>query len=121
MTAGPHTLLRFSLVFVWLATALASVWELEGQSRAVLNAAGVHDAWLVRSLVLSGAALDAVLGLALWLRPVPRTYLAALAVMLLMTLLASVLDPSLWLHPLGPLTKNIPMAVMLWVLAKTPP
>ncbi|MDP3653905.1 MAG: DoxX-like family protein [Rhodoferax sp.] len=121
MTAGQHTLLRFSLVFVWLATALVSVWELNGQSSAVLHAAGVHDAWLVRSLVWSGAGLDALLGLALWLYPLHRTYLAALAAMLLMTLLASVLDPSLWLHPLGPLTKNIPMAAALWILAKTPP
>ncbi|OGB30005.1 MAG: epimerase [Burkholderiales bacterium RIFCSPLOWO2_12_FULL_61_40] len=121
MTAGHHTLLRYSLVFVWLATALTSVWELDGQSSAVLHAAGVDDAWLVRGLVLSGAAVDALLGLALWLRPVRSTYLAALAVMLMMTLVATVLDPSLWLHPLGPLTKNMPMAAALWILAKTPP
>ena len=121
MTAAHPTPLRVSLVCVGLATALASVWELEGQSRAVLHAAGVHDAWLVRGLVVSGAAVDALLGLALWLRPARATYLAALAVMLLMTLVATVLDPGLWLHPLGPLTKNIPMAAALWILAKTPP
>ena len=39
--------------------------------------------------------------------------------MLVMTALASVLDPSLWLHPLGPLTKNVPIAAALWVLAGT--
>lgn len=121
MTAGHHKLLRYSLVLVWLATALASVWELDGQSSAVLRAAGVHDTWLVRGLVVSGAAVDALLGLALWLRPVRSTYLAALAVMLLMTLVATVLDPALWLHPLGPLTKNMPIAAVLWILAKTPP
>jgi hypothetical protein len=38
--------------------------------------------------------------------------------MLLMTLVATILYPSLWLHPLGPLTKNIPAAAALLILAK---
>ena len=25
---------------------------------------------------------------------------------------------ALWLHPLGPLTKNVPIAIALWVLAR---
>jgi hypothetical protein len=29
-----------------------------------------------------------------------------------------VLNPGLWLHPLGPLLKNIPIAAVLWVLAR---
>ena len=108
--------LRFSLVFVWLATALASVWELHGQSRALL--AGVHNPVLVQWLILGGAGVDAVLALAMYLKPVRTTYLAALALMLAMTLVATVLDPALWLHPLGPLTKNLPIAAILWVLAR---
>ena len=110
--------LRFSLVFVWLATALASVWELHGQSRALLAAAGVHNLVLAQALILGGAGADAVLALAMYLKPVRTTYLAALALMLAMTLVATVLDPALWLHPLGPLTKNLPIAAILWVLAR---
>lgn len=113
--------LRLSIVFVWLATAIASVWELQGQSMQLLQAAGVRDASLARWLILAGAGVDLVLGLAMLLRPVRWTYLAALAVMALMTLVASILDPSLWLHPLGPLTKNIPIAVLLLILARTKP
>ena len=30
MTARDHHLLRYSLVFVWLTTALVSVWETDG-------------------------------------------------------------------------------------------
>jgi hypothetical protein len=40
--------LRWSLVFVWLATAFVSVWELNGQSLQLLTAAGVkttHSLW----------------------------------------------------------------------------
>lgn len=113
--------LRLSIVFVWLATAIASVWELQGQSAQLLLGAGVRDASLARWLVLAGAGVDAVLGLAMLLWPARWTYLAALAVMGLMTLVASILDPSLWLHPLGPLTKNLPIATLLFILARAKP
>lgn len=112
--------LRMSLVFVWLWTAAVSVWELQGQSRNLLLAGGIADASMANVLVLSGAALDVLLGLCLWLRPSRPAYLLALAAMLLLTLVATVLSPSLWLHPLGPLSKNVPIAAMLWVLARKP-
>lgn len=41
--------------------------------------------------------------------------------MLLMTFTATLLVPALWLHPLGPLTKNLPIAVALLLLARHPP
>lgn len=113
--------LRLSIVAVWLSTAIVSVWELQGQSAQLLLAAGVRDASLARVLILAGAGVDAALGLAMLLWPARWSYLAALAVMALMTLVASVLDPSLWLHPLGPLTKNLPIAALLLVLAKAKP
>jgi len=112
--------LHLSLVFVWLWTAVVSVWELKGQSRALLVASGVSDDRVANALVLAGAVLDAILGLWLLLRPTCPAYLLALATMVVMTLVATVLSPSLWLHPLGPLSKNIPIAVVLWVLARKP-
>ena len=112
--------LRLSIVFVWLATAIVSVWELQGQSRALLVAGGVSDTGVANGLVLAGAVLDAILGLWLLLRPTRPAYLMALATMVVMTLVATVLSPSLWLHPLGPLSKNIPIAVVLWMLARKP-
>lgn len=110
--------LRLSLVLLWLGTALVSAIEHDGQSARLLHEAGVATPWLVFPLIWSGIAVDLALGLALWLRPGPRVYLAALVMMLLMTLLATVLQPSLWLHPLGPLLKNLPIAALLWVLAR---
>ena len=119
MTPLDHHLLRYSLVFVWLTTALVSVWELQGQSLQLL--AGLNDTmpWLKPALILSGALVDLVLGLWLWLRPGRTVYRLALAVMLLMTGVATAIDPSLWLHPLAPLTKNLPIAALLLVLART--
>ena len=110
-------LLRLSLVAVWLFTAVASLLELDGQSRRVLADAGIASPpWLVQSLIVGGAAADFAIGLVLWLRPGRSVYLAAFALMLAMTLVATVLQPSLWLHPLGPLLKNLPIAALLWHL-----
>lgn len=116
-------LLRASLVVVWLATAVVSVWELHGQSRELLAGlptawAGGHVPWLPTAIILAGAAADAVLGLWLWLalRPGRQAYGAALLMMLIMTLLATAIHPAWWLHPFGPLTKNLPIAAILWVL-----
>ena len=121
MNRASAQLLRGSLVVVWLATAVVSVWELHGQSRELL--AGLPTAWtegntswLPTAILLAGAAADAVLGLWLALRPGRKAYGAALLMMLAMTLLATAIHPAWWLHPFGPLTKNLPIAAILWVL-----
>ena len=121
MNHASARLLRASLVVVWLATAVVSVWELHGQSRELLAGlptawAGGHAPWLPTAIILAGAAADAVLGLWLALRPGRQAYGAALLMMLAMTLLATAIHPAWWLHPFGPLTKNLPIAAILWVL-----
>lgn len=109
-------ILRLSLAAVWLLTALASLWELNGQSLALLRQAGIHDLRLARLLVIAGAGVDLLLGLALWRRPGRLSYGLAALGMLVMTGVASWLLPSLWLDPLGPLLKNLPIAALLWLL-----
>jgi len=121
MNRASAQLLRASLVVVWLATAVVSVWELHGQSRELLAGlptawAGGHAPWLPTAIILAGAAADAVLGLWLALRPGRKAYGAALLMMLIMTLLATAIHPAWWLHPFGPLTKNLPIAAILWAL-----
>jgi len=116
-SVAQERLLRLSLVAVWLFTAVASIVELNGQSRQVLAAAGIASPqWLVQGLIVGGAAADLAVGIALWRWPGRASYAAALALMLVMTLVATVLQPGLWLHPLGPLLKNIPIAALLWHL-----
>jgi hypothetical protein len=119
-SASDRQLLRISLVVVWLATGIVSLLELGGQSQALMFEAGVHDPEWARAAVLCGVVVDVLLGLALWLRPVRVTYLCALAAVLGMTFIATVMAPAWWLHPLGPLLKNIPIAAILWMLARKP-
>lgn len=116
MAPTDRKLLRWSLAFVWLATAVVSLIEIHGQSRNLLADAGISNPLLINGLIVGGAAVDGVLGLALLLSPRRAVLIAALLVMGAMTLVATVLTPSLWLHPLGPLSKNLPIAVILFVL-----
>lgn len=120
-SSSDHDLLRLSLVFVWLATAAVSVWELHGQSMRLLVNAGVHPTALAEVLVLGGAGVDLLLGLSMWRWPTRRVYVAALVVMGAMTLSATVLQPALWMDPLGRLTKNVPIAAILLVLIRAKP
>lgn len=119
MNARDEKVLRSSVVIVWLATAVISLWELNGQSMDLLLNAGIGDRGVAKVLIAAGAGADLLLGIAMTLWPSRRVYLPALALMLAMTVVASVLDPSLWLHPLGPLTKNVPIAAALWILSRT--
>lgn len=112
---------RLSLVAVWLATAAVSLLEWQGQSLALLREAGVHDQALAHALIAVGAVVDAAIGMALWFRPGRASHGAALLCVLGYTVLASVLTPGQWLHPFGPLLKNLPIAAMLWTLLRKSP
>ncbi len=114
-------LLRLSLVFVWLYTALASFLELEGRSAELFLGTVMEGSRFIPVLIWGGVAVDVALGVAMYLRPARLIYLLALMFMLLMTLVATMLAPALWLEPLGPLTKNVPIAAILLVLARRKP
>ena len=109
-------LLRYSLVVIWLWTGVVSLVEWHGESTALLQAGGIASPQWQAWLIGGGAALDIALGLWLLLRPGRWVYAAALAGMVAMTITATALLPALWLHPLGPLSKNLPIAAALWLL-----
>lgn len=123
--AAPLRALHASLVLVWLGTAVASAVDALGCSglqhagAQLLQDAGIRSALWQAALIWSGLLADLAVGLwllrGLW-RPGRNAYLAALALMAAMTAVGTVLQPALWLHPLGPLLKNLPIAAALWVL-----
>jgi len=115
---GAARLMRLSVAFLWLATAAASLLEWHGQSARLLVVAGIADPAWRTAFILVGVGVDAALGAMLLALPGRRTYLASLCAMIAMTIVATILLPGLWLHPLGPLTKNVPVAAMLWILAR---
>ena len=110
--------LHLSLVVVWLGTALVSGIEANAQATRVLLEAGVTDPQWQSALIWGGIAADVLVGVALWQWPGRASCAAALAMTALMTIVATVLQPTLWLHPLGPLLKNLPIAAALWLLMR---
>lgn len=118
MSVSDRKILRGSLAVVWLVTAIVSLWEFNGYSMELLTKAGVSDRNIAGALIVAGAGSDLMIGVAIALWPSRRVYLQAMGLMLTMTAVATALNPSLWLHPLGPLTKNVPITAALWILIR---
>jgi uncharacterized protein YbjT (DUF2867 family) len=111
-------LLRCSLAAVWILTGIVSFGLYPTtDSEALLARAGVAEA--LRPLALYGAAtLDLALGvLTLWpLRRRRWLWLAQAALILGYTVVISWRLPEYWLHPYGPISKNLPLLALLWLL-----
>lgn len=109
--------LRVSVALVWLVTGLISLglYPVEA-SLDLLRRAGVPAA--LGPLFLYGAAgLDLALGaLTLWPRRSRWLWAAQAGLMALYTVVITIKLPEFWLHPYGPMLKNIPMLALLWLL-----
>ncbi len=105
-------MLRYSIAFVWIWTAIVTAFLYEpGTSMSWLKQSGVPDGLLV--LFLYGSCLfDLVLGLMLFTRFRRLSYGCQLAAVAFYTLVIMFRIPELLLHPLGPISKNIPLLVL---------
>ena len=115
-----NPLLRGSVALVWIVTGIVSfgVYPVH-DSLALLARAGVPEG--LRAAMLYGAAsLDLLLGvLTLWpMRAAARRrlWLAQIALIAGYTLIITLKLPEFWLHPYGPVLKNLPLLALLWLL-----
>ena len=110
-------MLRTSIAFVWIATAIVSfgLYPVE-DSYALLARTGVPAA--LQPLMLYGAAtFDLLLGLGiLFLGRRRWLWLAQLGLIGFYTVVIAIKLPEFLLHPYGPLTKNLPMLAAIWLL-----
>jgi hypothetical protein len=109
-------LLRGSLAIVWLVAAVAGVFAVGGWASTLSLALGIPVLTAGILLVLA-CMLNLAVALLLVFRWKPRR-LAIFQVSLIAgyTVVATVLWPSLWAEALGPLVKNIPIAVAALIL-----
>lgn len=114
-------LLRITLGLVWIVTGLLSLGVFPREaSYAMLGQAGIAPAF--QPLMLDGAALlDLLLGvLTLWpplrARWRCRLWAAQAGLMALYMGVIAAQLPEYWLHPFGPLLKNLPMLAVLLLL-----
>ena len=109
--------LRVSIAAVWIVTGILSFGVYPAaDSFTLLERAGVPAAF--RPLALYGAAaLDLALGIAsLLLRRRRWLWRAQIALILGYTAIITARLPEFWLHPYGPVLKNLPMLATLWLL-----
>lgn len=114
-------LLRLSLAAVWLVTAIVSFGLYPvADSLALLGRVGIHGSlgWLA---LYAAAVLDLVLGFATLARPRRGLWWAQIGLIGLYTVLISWKLPEYWLHPYGPMLKNLPMLAALALLISLEP
>ncbi len=103
----------YSLAFLWVFTGLISIYFSPEIGYEILASANITGSMADFS-VYAGGALDIVLGL--WLLTSVKTKLCCIvqvATIAFYTLILTVVDASFWLHPFGPITKNIPIIVLI--------
>lgn len=110
-------MLRLSIALVWILTGIVSLGLYPvAESYALLARTGITG-WLAPVMLYGAALLDLGFGIAtLALRRRRWLWIAQLAVIGLYTVIISFRLPEFWLHPYGPLSKNLPMLAAIGVL-----
>jgi uncharacterized protein YbjT (DUF2867 family) len=100
-----------AIALFWVATGMITLGPGRAAALAHLRAAG-FPLWLAEPLLVAGAYFDYAIGLLLLLRPLTRFVLLLMLVVTPVYLIAgSVLAPQLWLDPLGPFLKIVPLLI----------
>ena len=109
-------LIRTTLAIIWLVTGMLSLGIYPQQdSLHLLSRIGLQGASALAVLYLA-ATLDIVLGLlTLFMRRKILWLLQALLIFFY-TVMISFWLPEFWLHPFGPILKNLAMLMLLWLL-----
>jgi len=116
LTSNISLVARLSISALWVFTGITSAFFVKDIGYQILANGGITGL-LADFSILSGSALDVIIGI--WLLVGWRLklcYLVQIAVIAAYTLLLTVIDPSFWIHPFGPLTKNIPLLVLIYIL-----
>lgn len=109
-------LIRFTLAVIWLVTGVVSLWIYPRQDSLTLIArTGLHGNWALAALYL-GAGLDIVMGVLTLFARNRLLWLLQALLTIAYTLILTLWLPEFWQHPFGPLLKNLPILVLLWLL-----
>lgn len=110
-------LLRLSVALVWIVTGIVSLGLYPvADSYALLARTGITGA-LAPVMLYGAALLDLALGIGiLVLRRRGWLWLLQLALIGFYTVVITLRLPEFWLHPYGPILKNLPLLAVIWML-----
>lgn len=116
MTATELRVVRGVLAAIWLVTAVLSfgVYPMEDSLRLVAKLGWARE-WSLLA-VYCGAAVDLIMGVLTLALPLRALWVFQGVVIVAYSLLATLLVPEYWLHPFGPLLKNLAILALLWLL-----
>ena len=118
MDATDLRLMRLTLAAMWLVTGALSLGIYpQAESLDLLERVGLQGAIALATLYLA-ATLDTALGLLTVFRPSRFLWQAQAMLIGAYTLIISLWLPEFWLHPFGPVLKNLPVLMLLWLLNK---
>lgn len=109
--------LRLALAVVWLVAGIVSmgIYPVE-ESYAMLARVGITGS-LAPPALYGAAAMDLAFGLGtLFLRQRRLLWIAQAALIAVYTVAITIYLPEFWLHPFGPLIKNLPILACIWLL-----
>lgn len=111
-------LIRLVIAAIWFITGVVVLFVFPKEESLNL----IFQTGLSRSLaqitLYLGALFDMVLGIWTLLRPGRLLWILQGALIIVYTAIITIWLPEFWIHPFGPLLKNIPILVMLWLLYK---
>lgn len=109
-------LVRLSLALVWFAAGVVSLGLYPVEDSLALLARVGAGPELGRLLLYGAAGLDIALGVATLVWPRRVLWVAQAALVLGYTAVITVFLPEQWLHPFGPVVKNLPFLAALALL-----
>lgn len=109
--------LRAALAAVWLVAGVVSMGIYPvNDSYALLARVGITGS-LAPIALYGAAALDFAFGLGtLFLRDRKLLWISQAALICIYTFTITLFLPEFWLHPFGPLIKNLPILAVIWLL-----
>ena len=109
-------LIRSVLAIIWMVTGILSLGIFPQQeSLALLEQLGLHGPAALVALYAS-ASLDIVLGILTLARPSRMLWRAQATLVATYSIIITIYLPLYWLHPFGPVLKNLPILLLLWLL-----
>lgn len=118
MDSADRHLIRLTLAAVWLVTGALSLGIYpQADSLGLLERIGLRGDTAQTTLYLA-SALDIALGLLTLFRPSNTLWHAQAMLVVVYTLIISLWLPEFWLHPFGPILKNLPVLMLLRLLIK---
>lgn len=110
--------MQWSLVFLWLYSGVQPIVTATDASLQLLAQIGIAAAWQW-PLLLAASLCDVVLAVWTAWRPSRVLWWIQCGLVAFYSVVIAVLLPENWLHPFGPLVKNVPLLAMLVYLASS--